>query len=85
VISLLAFAFMATLLKRHGQAIITEIFGFFRLNIDLYVGLFLAFVSSAFLIQNDNTMVIGLSSITFIVALALIVRRIIRYLGKLFT
>jgi len=85
VISLLAFAFMATLLKRHGQAIITELFGFFRLNLDLYVGLFLAFVSSAFLIQSDNTVVIVLSSITFIVALALIARRIMRYIGKLFT
>jgi len=85
VISFLAFAFMATLLKRHGQAIFTELFGFFRFNLDLYVGLFLAFVSSAFLIQSENTVVIVLSSITFIVALALIVRRIIRYLKTLFT
>lgn len=85
VISLLAFVFMATLFKRHGQAIITELFGFFRLHIDLYVGLFLAFVSSAFLIQSDNTVVIVLSSITFIVALALILKRIIRYLRTLFT
>jgi len=83
VISLLAFAFMATLLKRHGQAIITELFGFFRLNIDLYVGLFLAFVSSAFLIQSDNTVVIVLSSITFVVALALILRRVMRYFRKI--
>jgi len=85
VISLLTFAFMATLFKRHGQTIITELFGFFRQNIDLYVGLFLAFVSSAFLIQSDNTLVIILSGTTFIVALALIVRRIIRYLRTLFT
>lgn len=85
VISLLAFAFMATLIKRHGQAIITELFGFFRLNVDLYVGLFLVFVSSAFLIQSDNALVIVLSSITFIVALALILRRIMRYIGRLFT
>jgi len=85
VISLLAFASMATLFKRHGQAIITELFGFFRLNVDLYVGLFLAFVSSAFLIQSDNTLVIALSGITFIVALALIMRRIMRYLRTLFT
>jgi len=85
VISLLAFALMVTLFKRHGQAIITELYGFSRLNIDLYVGLFLAFVSSAFLIQSDNTGVIGLSSISFVVALALIMRRIMRYLRKLFT
>jgi len=85
VISLLAFAFMATLFKRHGQAILTELFGFFRQNVDLYVGLFLAFVSSAFLIQSDNTLVIVLSAITFLVALALIIRRIMRYLRRLFT
>jgi len=76
VISLLVFVFMATLFKRHGQAIITELFGFFRLNIDLYAGLFLAFVSSTFLIQSDNTLVNILSSIAFVVALALILRRI---------
>jgi len=85
VISLLGFAFMATLFKRHGQAIITELFGFFRLNIDLYVGLFLAFVSSAFLIQSENTFVIVLSGITFLAGLVLIVRRITRYLRTLFT
>jgi len=84
VISLLAFAFMATLFKRHGQAIITELFGFFRQNVDLYLGLFLAFVSSAFLIQSDNMWVIVLSGISFIVALTLILRRIIRYLRTFF-
>jgi hypothetical protein len=85
VISLLAFVFIVTLFMRHGQAIINEILGFSRLNIDLYVSLFLAVVSSAFLIQSDNTLVVILSSITFIVALALILRRIIRYLKASFT
>ena len=85
VISLLVFAFMATLFKRHGQAIITELFGFFRQNIDLYVGLFLAFVSSAFLIQSENMLVIVLSSIVLVVALVLIARRIMRYFRTLFT
>jgi len=85
VISLLAFAFMATLLKRHGQVIVTELFGFFRQNVDLYVGLFLVFVSSAFLIQSDNTLVIALSGITLLVALGLIVRRIMRYISTFLT
>ena len=85
VISLLAFVFIVTLFMRHGQAIINEILGFSRLNIDLYVSLFLAVVSSAFLIQSDNTFVVTLSSITFIVALALILRRIIRCFKALFT
>jgi hypothetical protein len=76
---------MATLFKRHGQVIITELFGFSRLNIDLYVGLFLAFISSAFLIQTDNTLVILLSGIALIAASVLILRRTIWYLKALFT
>jgi len=84
VISLLGFSVMATLFKRHGQAIITEVFGFSRLNIDLYLGLFLAFVSSAFLIQSDDALVVVVSSIAFVAALVLIFRRIIRYLRRLF-
>lgn len=85
VISFLAFVVMATLFKRHGQALVTELFGSFRQSIDLYLGLFLAFISSAFLIQSDNTLVIILSGMTFIVALALILTRIIRYLRRIFT
>jgi len=79
VISLLTFVFMVALFKRHGQAIISELFGFFRVNLDLYVGSFLAFLSLAFLIQSDNMLVIVLSGVTFLVALALILRRMMRY------
>lgn len=82
VTALLVFAFMATLFRRHGQAIVTELLGFFRKNIDLYVGLFLALLSSAFLIQSDSLPVIAISGMTFIVAIALILRRIIRYFRK---
>lgn len=85
VISLLAFASMAKLFKRHGQTIINEILGFSRLNIDLYVGLFLAVLSSAFLIQSENMSVVILSSIVLIAALAFILRRTIPYLKALFT
>jgi hypothetical protein len=85
VISLLAFSFMATLFKRHGKTIVIEIYGFSRQHVDLYVGLFLAFVSSAFLIQSDNMVVVVLSAVTFTVAVALIVRRIIRFLRTILT
>jgi hypothetical protein len=85
LIALLTFSFMAALLKRHGKTIITELYGFSRRNIDLYIGLFLAFTSSAFLIQSDNTLVILLSSITFIIALILIARRIFLFLKKTLT
>jgi hypothetical protein len=85
LIALLTFSFMAALLKRHGKTIITELYGFSRRHIDLYIGLFLAFTSSAFLIQSDNTLVILLSSITFIIALILIARRIFLFLRKTLT
>jgi hypothetical protein len=82
VTALLVFAFMVTLFRRHGQAIVAELFGFFRKNIDLYVGLFLALLSSAFLIQSDSLLVIAISGMTFVVAIVLILRRIIRYFRK---
>ncbi len=85
LIALLAFSFMATLFKRHGKTIIAELYGFSRRYVDLYVGLFLAFTSSAFLIQSDNTSVILLSSIIFIVALTLIARRMFLFLRKTLT
>jgi hypothetical protein len=85
VIALLAFSFMAALFKRHGKTIVTELYGFSRRHIDLYVGLFLAFVSSAFLIQSDNASVILLSLITFIAALTLIARRLILFLRRTLT
>jgi len=85
LIALLAFSFMATLFKRHGKTIVTELYGYSRRHIDLYVGLFLAFISSAFLIQSDNMPVILLSSITFIAGVILISRRIILFLRKTLT
>lgn len=79
VVSLLAFAFMATIFKRHGRAIIAELGESFRNNFDLYAGLFLASVSSAFLIQSDNILAVGLSGIALIAGCALILRRIARH------
>jgi uncharacterized membrane protein len=85
VIALLAFSFMAALFRRHGKTIVTELYGFSRSHVDLYVGVFLAFISSAFLIQSDDVLVIVLSTIGFAVGLALIARRIIRFLRTLLT
>jgi uncharacterized membrane protein len=85
VIALLAFSFMATLFRRHGKAIVTELYGFSRRHVDLYVGLFLAFISSAFLIQSENMLVIMLSTVAFAVGLILIARRIIRFLRTILT
>jgi uncharacterized membrane protein len=85
VIALLAFSFMATLLRRHGKTIVTELYGFSRSHVDLYVGVFLAFISSAFLIQSDDMFVIVLSTVAFAVGLALIARRIIHFLRTILT
>jgi uncharacterized membrane protein len=85
IIALLAFSFMATLFRRHGKTIVTELYGFSRSHFDLYVGVFLVFISSAFLIQSDDVLVIVLSTIAFAVGLALIARRIIRFLRTVLT
>jgi hypothetical protein len=85
VISLLAFSVMAALFKRHGKAIVAELYGFSRTHVDLYIGLFLAFVSSAFLIQSNNTFVIIISALAFVIGLILIARRIVRFLRAVLT
>ena len=85
IISLLAFSFMATLFRRHGKTIVTELYGFSRSHVDLYVGVFLVFISSAFLIQSDDVFVIVLSTVAFAVGLALIARRIIHFLRTILT
>jgi hypothetical protein len=85
IISLLTFSFMATLFRRHGKTIVTELYGFSRSHIDLYMGVFLVFISSAFLIQSDDVLVTVLSTVAFAVGLALIARRIIRFLRTVLT
>lgn len=85
VIALLAFSSMAALFRRHGKAIVTELYGFSRRHIDLYVGLFFAVISSAFLIQSENMQVVLLSTITFAIGLILIAKRIIRFLRTILT
>jgi hypothetical protein len=85
LIALLAFSFMAALFRRHGKAIITELYGFSRSHVDLYVGVFLVFISSAFLIQSDDVWIIVLGTVAFAFGLALIARRIIRFLRTVLT
>lgn len=80
LVSLIAFAFLVTLLRKHSATIIAEFSGFFQSNIDLYFGIFLVFVSAAFLIQSGNTLVIILSAIAFLAGMALVLERIVRFL-----
>jgi hypothetical protein len=47
--------------------------------VDLYLGLFLVFASTAFFVQSDNMLVILMSSITFIAASTLIDRCAIHF------
>jgi hypothetical protein len=79
IISVLAFAFLATLFRRHGQAILTELYGFFRRNADLYGALFLALLSFFFIIHSNNTDVIVISGIAILIALTVILKRMVRY------
>jgi len=85
IIALLAFSIMAALFRRHGKTILTELYGFSRSHVDLYIGVFLAFISSAFLIQSDDILIIVLSTVAFAAGLALIAKRIIRFLRTMLT
>ncbi len=86
VIGLIAFSVMAVLLRRHGKTIVEELYGFSRAHVDLYIGLFLAFVSSFFLIQNNNNLsVIIVSVVLLAIGLVLITRRIIHLFRAMLT
>jgi len=85
VIALIVFSFMAALFRRHGKTIVTELYGFSRTHIDLYIGIFLASISSAFLIQSNDMQVIILSAIAFAVGMILIARRIIGFIRTMLT
>lgn len=85
VIGLLAFSVMAALLRRHGKVIVAELYGFSRRHVDLYVGLLLAFTSSAFLIQNSDLVVVILSAIALVIGLVLIASHLIRFLRAVLT
>jgi hypothetical protein len=80
IIIFLTFASMLILLNKYRKVIGAEFTQFSRSNASLYIGVFVAAVSIAFILETDNTIIIAFSSafaiIAFIIILAYFVQRI---------
>jgi len=68
VIAFLTFISIVILLARYSKLIRTEFSEFLRSNASLYVGVFLASVSTAFILETDNIIIIAVSSALTITA-----------------
>jgi hypothetical protein len=80
IIVFLTFASMLILLNKYHKLIRTEFTQFLRSNASLYISVFIAAVSIAFILETDNTIIITVSSVLTIAAcfiiLAYFVQRI---------
>ncbi len=72
VIMFLTFASTTVLMWRYSIVIRREVGSFTRRNISLYLGVFLAAVSIAFVTETEDTLVVTISIITTLVAVAII-------------
>lgn len=73
VIMFLALASTTALTIRYYKTIRTEFTQFFKSNISLYFGVFLAAVSIAFILETEDITIIAASSVTALVACTMIV------------
>jgi hypothetical protein len=80
IIIVLTFASMIILANRYHKVIRTEFTEFLRSNASLYISVFIAAVSIAFILETDNTTIITVSSafaiIACIIILAYFIQRI---------
>jgi hypothetical protein len=78
VIMFLTFASTIILLRKYSTVIRREFGSFTRRNVSLYFGVFLAAVSIAFVTETTDIVVIAVSSIITLVALAIILTYLIQ-------
>jgi preprotein translocase subunit YajC len=82
VILVITFASMIVLVSRYQKAIRTEFTEFARTNASLYISVFIAAVSIAFILETDNSTIMIVSSVFAIIAcitiLAYFIQRIRR-------
>jgi hypothetical protein len=78
IIIFLAFTSIVILLVRYNRIIRTEFAQFLRSNASLYISVFLAAVSIAFILETDNTTVITISSSIATIALIIIIAYLIQ-------
>jgi hypothetical protein len=72
IIIILTFASIIILVNRYHKLILTEFTQFLRSNASLYVSVFIAAVSIAFILETDNTTIIIISSAFAIIACVII-------------
>jgi ABC-type maltose transport system permease subunit len=82
IVTFVTIATMLILLNRYSKIIQTELVEFLGGNAALYLGVFLATVSLAFMLETDNTMVIATSGIAALVAFALLIAYFLSRISK---
>lgn len=82
IVTFLAIASMLILLNRYSRIIQAELSEFLSGNAPLYVGVFLAAVSLAFVLETNNTIIIVTSSIAATAAFVLLTAYFLRRVSK---
>ncbi|MEM2106025.1 MAG: hypothetical protein QXV21_06150 [Candidatus Bathyarchaeia archaeon] len=72
IITFLIIVSMALLISKYRKAIQTEFSHFLRSNASLYIGVFMAAISTAFILETDNIVIITVSGISSIIAFILV-------------
>ena len=79
----MVFIIVIMLFYRYRLIIMEELSEFVSSKVSLYLGVFLAAVSAAFIIQTDNFWVISIASTFTIIAIILVLAFLIRQLRKI--
>jgi hypothetical protein len=83
LVIVLAFVTILILFNRYRQLIMTELAEFVSSKVGLYLGVFLAAVSVAFIMQTNNISVIAVSSALTIIGIAITVTYLIRHAKRI--
>jgi hypothetical protein len=83
LVILLAFVIILILFNRYQQLIVTELAEFVSSKVSLYLGVFLAAVSVAFIMQTNNVSVIAVSSGLTIIGIVIIVTYLVRHVRRI--
>jgi len=78
IIVFLAFASILVLISRYRNIIRAEFTQFLRSNASLYISVFIALISIAFLIDTENAIIIAVSSVSAVVAIIIILAHFIQ-------
>jgi hypothetical protein len=72
LITFLIIIAMIILISRYRKTIQTEFSHFLRSNASLYIGVFLAAISTAFILETDNIIIITISGVSAIIAFIIV-------------